>query len=141
MATERHFVCDRCKSRKWIFHLFDTLREKADGKQPTCPSCGEPQHIELDFDFGLRGNVLASFLPDRIIEWTEEDKTQREFYPFLVFVESLDRKERSVWTPYWHVITKEGKSPVPKYGQFASCLTVGDYHHMVEKARKAGFEI
>jgi len=54
MATDRHFVCGRCKTREYVFHLFDALHEMADGKRPTCPECGGPGQIELEFDLGLR---------------------------------------------------------------------------------------
>src|SRR5882672_8604913 len=118
--TERYLICSICSGRKWASGLFDALRDMAQGKQTLCSKCGPNAHrLELIFPLALaptaRYKVVHAFLPKKPDTW-RRGKSKIQFYPFLVLLESLNSRHRSVWLPYWHAVTNDGRTRM-KYGQ------------------------
>jgi hypothetical protein len=89
-------------------------------------------HIELIYNFGVDDEprpckVLASFMPDEIIGWDNQEGSKVEFYPFLIVVENIDTKESCIWSPYWHVFRHPNGTIERKYGQYASFVNIDSY--------------
>ena len=146
MATSRYYICTACSDRQWVPRLFDALRCQASTTLPPCDVCGQPTYLELRFQFGLDAGdhpckVLAAFLPKTPATWRQEaDNSNVEFFPFLVIVESLEEGYKSIWLPYWHLVTYPDETVKTKYGQWAPFIAADLYQSMTEQARAAGFD-
>ena len=145
MATDRYWVCSTCEHRQGAAgRLFDNLRDIVQGKKARCSECGKSSHLELTFGFGLssphRGKVLDAFLPKPLSKWPH-GKSTVEFYPFLVIVKSIDEGYRSVWLPYWHVVTNHRGHPRVKYGQWAPFIWDRRLASLVGQAKAKGYKI
>jgi hypothetical protein len=147
IATLREFFCGKCNHREWPDGMFDALYGSVrEGSPPLC-ECGSERYLEMQFDFGLeagpfRAEVIKVFLPKEPPEWEISSGGRVTFYPFLVVVQSLDeKKDRTVWLPYWHIVEHRGshKEPKKKYGQFAPHMDIGLFTDLVDQARESGF--
>jgi hypothetical protein len=101
--------------------------------------------LEFEFDLGKSSHlckVLDVFLPKKIDHW-KRGKSVRWFYPFLVVVESIDKRDnyRSIWLPYWHVDKnkKTGKQ-LKKYGQWASFVWEEPFISLIRQAKAKGYK-
>lgn len=144
MATDRYFVCGKCKTQEWADSLFDTLKDHANGVRYPCSECQTELEIQLTFNFGLDAGphpckVLDVFLPATIHNWPRESGATVEFYPFLVMVESLDEGYASAWLPYWHLVKHPSGGVKKKYGQWAPFIDLESYVSLVQKARDKGY--
>lgn len=144
MATDRYYVCTKCKSEEWIDTLFDALFDFSKNKTRKCQSCMKDMEMKLTFDFGLGAEpspckILAVFLPEKIIKWHDEKKNLVKFYPFLVIAESIDEGYNSAWLPYWHIVEKKGQIIEKKYGQWAPFMDIKSYKSLLNNAKKKGF--
>jgi hypothetical protein len=141
----RHISCDQ-SHKIGVPSLFYALRGLANGqKHRPCSQCGGPTNLYYEFNWQLEAGeapskVVGAFLPDTITSWwTEEEKCEVEFYPFLVVLEKLSLpRHRLIWLPYWHKKTyQDGQISIP-YGQFAPSMADDLFNSLVLKARIAG---
>jgi hypothetical protein len=84
--------------------------------------------------------VIAAFLPKDLVRWKQTDNSTVEFYPFLVIVES-QAEVRSIWLPYWHVVTTEGGQVSHPYGQWAPFMDTKSFKSLVDQAREKGYAV
>ena len=155
MATDRYIECGsrKCRHREWPGGLFQTLH-RFQKRTPVCPQCGDEAHLWLEFSFGNGRyahlcKVLDVFLPEgRPSNW-REGRYRREFYPFLVIVESTEEEgvrfkkpRRSAWLPYWHIDrNRRGCIVHTKYGQWAPFMAHSAFASLVRQARKKGYRL
>jgi hypothetical protein len=144
MATERYYCCSNCKAKtlidKW---LYDALLDNTKGVFHACDVCSNPCTIELNFNFGLGAGplackVLASFLPEKIRKWLDEDGKRVEFYPFMVVVEEIEEGNYLIWLAYWHIKYHDWGIE-RKYGQWAPLIDEELYSSLLNKAKAAGY--
>lgn len=153
MATGRWYSCPNCQRKEWAGSLFQALKwlvKKTDEHRlgdeclkedgTLCLKCKSSLQLELKFDFalGAKGKevtALASFLPDPLPEWKDDNKQRVVFYPFLVITEGEFGK--AVWLPYFHVVGDE--KPRVKYGQWAPYMGIGLFESLLKQARDRGF--
>lgn len=144
--TDRNYFCINCKkTRTWIGTLYDALFDNANGILHTCDKCSNPLAIELKFYFKKGAGdreckVLASFLPDNISRWKDENDNDIYFYPFMIIVEALEGGDLSFWLPYWHIVKDHnGKVLGRNYGQWAPFMDEGIFASLLDKAKIAGY--
>ncbi len=132
MAAQ-YFYCTECHKKSATHQkLFDTLYNFSRTAPDTCPTCGNVRdlHVTLDFQLGAGDSdykVISAFLPDKLESWLGEEEEEVTLYPFLVVLESSERKQ-FCWMPYWHVTGKEAR-----FGQHALCLERRQFDSLMEK--------
>ncbi len=141
MATDRFYICPKCRNKFSAGLLYDALHAVAIGEQPTCAKCATSMLLHLSFAWGLdagafRCIVRDAFMPDNPVRWFDKGKREVTFYPFLVIIES--KNKRKAWLPYWHIVRGKRK-PQKKYGQWAPCMDLSTFDELVAKAKSKGY--
>lgn len=135
------FYCIECDKRYPTHQkLFDALYNFTKMAPEACPACGGSRDLRLTLDFPLGAGdteykVISALLPEKLESWLGEDEEEVTFYPFLVVLETGDRKQ-FCWMPYWHVTGKEAR-----YGQHAVCLDKRQFESLIEQVEEKENEL
>jgi len=142
MATKFKFICSVCSTSTKSGKMITALRQLAEQKMPTC--CSQPQNLSMQFDFAFGVNrdpfhAVAAYLPNPIPQWHDGNSVV-DFSSFLVVLQREDGSNQSIWLPYWHIVTANGKTK-HKYGQWAPFMRIDLFSQLVGKAVDAGYSV
>jgi len=135
-VAAQFFYCTECRKKHSTHQkLFDALYNFTKAAPEPCPECGHARDLRLTLDFPLGAGdseykVVSALLPEKLESWLGEEEEEVTFYPFLVVLETSDRKQ-FCWMPYWHVTGKEAR-----YGQHAICLEKRQFASLVEQVEE-----
>jgi hypothetical protein len=149
MPTERYFVCTKGCPEQWAGRLFDALSAQVENDLAPC-SCGAQRYLKVGFPFAFGEKeedhvywyrVLAAFLPKEACKWKAGDGSKVAYYPFLIVCESLDCPDphRSIWLPYWHVVSYPDDTSATKFDQWAPHMETRFFASLIDQAREKGF--